>query len=266
VEAIEVTEEELQTEADAVKRKRDEEISTCFERARENLNGLLRSKKQVIRDLAHELERLGRPVDHIAAEIVHELSQCEELSKSLIYSYLDEKYKDPSHASRRKGKKTKNLVPETGTESTIQEDQAELAAEQEVLLQADTSGHSIQQKQPSESDHAETETQQQPYNSIDCKHCLAKDARITDLEEAVRAHTLKSTEELMHKSTYGYQQFEFPVPFELLRRRMVFPNGKLNGPVPDRVWFNGKFNRKTGEVVDVRIGRLTETDTTEGSG
>jgi hypothetical protein len=40
-----VTEEELRTEADAVKRKRDEEISTCFERARENLNGLLRSKK-----------------------------------------------------------------------------------------------------------------------------------------------------------------------------------------------------------------------------
>jgi light-regulated signal transduction histidine kinase (bacteriophytochrome) len=96
--------EELQTQADAVKQKRDEEISACFERARKNLNGLLRSKKQVIRDLAHELERLGRPIDHIAAEIVHELRECEELSKSLIYSYLDEKYKDPSHASRRKGK------------------------------------------------------------------------------------------------------------------------------------------------------------------
>jgi len=60
--SVQVTEEELQIEADAVKRKRDKEISTCFERARENLNGLLRSKKQVIRDLAHELERLGRPV------------------------------------------------------------------------------------------------------------------------------------------------------------------------------------------------------------
>ena len=145
-----IADENARTETDAV--NRDEEISACFERARENLNGLLRSKKQVIRDLAHELERLGRPVDHIAAEIVHELRECEELSKSLIYSYLDEKYKDPSHASRRKGKKTKNLVPETGTESATEEDQAELAAEQEallkpeLLLQADTSGHSIQQK------------------------------------------------------------------------------------------------------------------------
>jgi hypothetical protein len=55
------------------------------------------------------------------------------LSKSLIYSYLDEKYKDPSHVSRRKGKKTKNLVPETGIESTTEEDQVELAAEQEAI-------------------------------------------------------------------------------------------------------------------------------------
>jgi hypothetical protein len=194
------------------------------------------------------------------------------LSKSLIYNYLDEKYKDLSHASRRKGKKTNNLVPETGTESTIEEDEAELAVEQEarlkpeVLVQADTSGHSIQQKRPSGSDHAEAETQQQPYNSIDCKHCLAKNAIITELEEAVRAHTsIKSAEELMHTSTDGYQQVEFSVPFELLRRRMVHPNGKLNGPSPDRVWFNGKFSYKTGKVVEVRIGRTTDTDTTDAS-
>src|SRR5262249_50289901 len=93
----------LQT--DAIKRKRDKEISACFERARENLNSLLRSKKHVIRDLAHELERLGRPVDHIAAEIVHELRNCEELSKSQIYSYLYDKYKDQTQAQRRNGKK-----------------------------------------------------------------------------------------------------------------------------------------------------------------
>ena len=49
---------------------------------------LLTSKKQVIKDLARELERLGRPVDHIAAEIVHELRNCEELSRSQIYSTL----------------------------------------------------------------------------------------------------------------------------------------------------------------------------------
>jgi archaellum component FlaC len=61
--------------------KQDEEISTCFEAAKQKIRRLLTSKKQVIKDLACELERLGRPVDHIAAEIVHELRDCEELSE-----------------------------------------------------------------------------------------------------------------------------------------------------------------------------------------
>ncbi|MGB8935130.1 MAG: hypothetical protein WCC17_08500 [Candidatus Nitrosopolaris sp.] len=74
--------------------KRDEEISACFDRAKENLNGLLKSKRHVIRDLAEELEQLGRRIDNIAAEIVDGLHGCEEISNSLIYSYLDDKYKD----------------------------------------------------------------------------------------------------------------------------------------------------------------------------
>jgi hypothetical protein len=306
-----VNNQRLETETEAIKRKQGQEISVCFEAAKQKLGRLLKSKKQVIRDLACELERLGRPVDHIAAEIVHELRECEELSKSLIYSYLDEKYKDPSHASRRKGKKAKNLVPETGTESATEEDQAGLAAEQEaqlkpeVLVQADTSGHSIQQKQPT----AEAEKEQQSYHSTEtginihpdttafkpdsatiaqqeeetasrpqprcgidsvvqepvCKHCPAKDAKIMELEEAVRALTsIKSVEELIHRSTDGYQQFEFSMPFEPLRRHMVYFNG-INGPLPDSVWFNGKFNRTTGKVVDVQIGRTTDTDATDTS-
>jgi hypothetical protein len=287
-------------EVNDIKRKQDDEISACFEAAKQKIGRLLTSKKQTIKDLAHELERLGRPVDHIAAEIVHELRECEELSKSLIYSYLDEKYKDPSHASRRKGKKTKNFVPETGTESATEEDQAELAAEQEtllkreVLVQTDTSGRSIQQ-QPT----AEAETVQQPYRSINihpdtseskpdsvtitqqqetasqptigqqqqpvCKHCPAKDAKIMELEEVVSAHTLiKPAEELMHQSTDSYKQFEFSVPTEPLRRHIVYFNG-INGPLSDSVWFNGKFSHKTGEVVDVRIGRRTATDSTDNS-
>jgi hypothetical protein len=96
---------------------RDEKISACFERARKNLNELLKSKKQVIRELACDLERLGRPVDHIAAEIVHELRNCEELSRSQIYSYLDDKYKNQNQAQRRKGKSNPNPDPKTGTES-----------------------------------------------------------------------------------------------------------------------------------------------------
>src|SRR5215469_16764681 len=59
-----------ETEADVI--KRDEEIKTCFEKTIQKLDGLLKNKKQVIRDLAEQLERLGRRRDHIAAEIVAE--------------------------------------------------------------------------------------------------------------------------------------------------------------------------------------------------
>ena len=99
----------------------DEEIKACFEAAKQKLDGLLKSRKQVIQDLARELELLGRRREDIAAEIVHELRNCEELSRSQIYSYLDDKYKNQTQAQRRKGKKESNLDPKTGTESPLKQ-------------------------------------------------------------------------------------------------------------------------------------------------
>ena len=119
----------------------------------------------------------------------------------------------------------------------------------------------LQEETASPTDIGGIGQQQEPV----CKHCPAKDARITELEETVRAHTfIKSAEELMHKSTDGYQQLEFSVSCELLRQHMVYFNG-INGAIPDRVWFNGKFNHKTGEVVNVRIVGRTDTDSTDTS-
>jgi hypothetical protein len=110
--------------------------------------------------------------------------------------------------------------------------------------------------------------QQQPV----CKHCQdqaaiikAQDAKIMELEEAlaIRTHTsIKSADELMHRSIDSYRQFQFPVPFEQLRQHMVYP---VNKTLPDTVWINGKFNYKTGKVVDIRIGRMTDTDATDAS-
>jgi len=111
-----------ETEADVI--KRDEEIKACFEKTIQKLDGLLKNKKQVIRDLAEQLERLGRRRDHIAAEIVDGLYGCEEISKSLIYEYLDDKYKDQTQAQRRKGKK--NPVPVSGTEPATEQEQEDI--------------------------------------------------------------------------------------------------------------------------------------------
>jgi hypothetical protein len=111
-----------ESEADVI--KRDEEIKACFEKTIQKLVGLLKNKKQVIRDLAEQLERLGRRRDHIAAEIVDGLHGCEEISKSLIYEYLDDKYKDQTQAQRRKGKK--NPVPVSGTEPATEQEQDDI--------------------------------------------------------------------------------------------------------------------------------------------
>jgi len=51
----------------------------------------------------------------------------------------------------------------------------------------------------------------------------------------------------------------------LTRTEIYLMSNGINGPLQDRVWVNGKFNYKTGKVVDVRIGRITDTGTTEDS-
>jgi hypothetical protein len=110
-----------ENEANAIKRTPDEEIKACFEAAKQKLDGLLKSRKEVIQDLARGLERLGRRTEDIAAEIVHELRNCEDLSRSQIYSYLDDKYKNQTQAQRRKGKKESNPDPKTGTEFPLEQ-------------------------------------------------------------------------------------------------------------------------------------------------
>lgn len=101
--------------------------------------------------------------------------------------------------------------------------------------------------------------QQQPA----CKHCRAKDAiikahdaKIMDFDrQVVKAHILiKPAEELMHRCIH-YQQVEFSVPFDALREYMHFNWNRSLG----RVWFTGKLNVETGELIDIGIGRTTDT-------
>jgi hypothetical protein len=102
-----------------------------------------------------------------------------------------------------------------------------------------------------------------------CKNCKILQQKYEQLqskvqgyEEVVRTHTsIKTAKELFCRSTDGYQQFEFFVPFESLRQHMIASfnsNRSMN-----RVWFTGKINHETGEVIDVQIGKITDTNTTE---
>jgi hypothetical protein len=101
-----------------------------------------------------------------------------------------------------------------------------------------------------------------------CKNCEILQQKYEQLqsklqgyEEVVRTHTSIKTAKELYRSTDGYQQLEFSVPFESLRQHMIASfnsNRSMN-----RVWFTGKFNHETGEVIDVQIGKITGTNTTE---
>ena len=61
-------------------------------------------------------------------------------------------------------------------------------------------------------------------------------------------------------SKCGSTAVEFSVPFEPLHQQMIAAFNSNNSV--NRVWFTGKFNHKTGEVIDIRIGKITDTNTT----
>jgi hypothetical protein len=101
-----------------------------------------------------------------------------------------------------------------------------------------------------------------------CKNCEILQQKYEQLqsklqgyEEVVRTHTSIKTAKELYRSTDGYQQFEFSVPFEPLRQHMIAAfnsNRSVNS-----IWFTGKFNDETGDVVDILIGKITDTNTTQ---
>jgi hypothetical protein len=196
----------LETEVDAIKQKRDEEISACFEAAKKKLDGLLTSKKKVIRDLACELERLGRRTEDIAAEIVAELSDCEEISKSLIYAYLDDKYKDQAQAQRRKGKK---LVPETGTETATCKEQENIIPP--LAIKTSVSGQEVVEAEP--------ETQK-----VDSRNAGGIDTDVSRHSVNGEISASKQNEATRYVS-------HIPVPFVALQKDLTAINRTNNGKV-----------------------------------
>jgi hypothetical protein len=262
-----------------------------------------KSIKKIVQDLASTLKTLGFPVNRIANEIVHQLKGRASRSwilEILTDEYKDKAHQESARNRKHKvatppERNQQIMVGVDGHETSDSGPGPRLepgdkpmhpsSKHEESISTIESPEDSIAKESQQSQDSATITEQQQIETAIppgiggicqqqqpaSCKHCPAKDARIKaqdtkiiELEEAVRAHTLiKSAEELMHRSTDDYQQVEFSVPFEPLRRHMVYSN--WNGRPPDSVWFNGKFDHTTRKVVDVRMGRTTSTDTTDNS-
>jgi hypothetical protein len=252
-----------------------------------------KAKSQIVQELARNLE--GKiPTDEISSEITHQLHG--RVSQRLIHDSLDEKYKKKHRVENaRKQKKEQEhdlaalnepvplnlemVVDNSGTETVepaVQSRQPDHRTD--TGINANTS-----KSEPSTITNSSADNRN--YNSFDnselsgddeerenqrkCKNCEILQqkneqlqSKLQGYEEVVRARTsIKTAKELIYRSTDGYQQFEFSVPFEPLRQQMIAAFNSDRSV--NRVWFTGKFNQKTGEVVDIQIGKITDTNTTE---
>ena len=162
------------------------------------------------------------------------------------------------------GKSATVTEKEIGTGLDTSSPQPERDAETGININSDTiasmSYNSLDNSGPGEDKEREDHRK--------CKNCEILQQKYEQLqsklqgyEEVVRVHTSIKTAKELYRSIAGYQQFEFSAPFEPLRQHM---NAAFNSNRSmNSVWFTGRFNHKTGEVIDVRIGKTIDTDTTE---
>jgi hypothetical protein len=236
--------------------------------------------EELIVDIARQLDEGGLcKRDHISRKIkalLRDKIRAGKVTASWIYKCLPDEYKRPYNKNEsglsplsRQQPQQKMAMMQGGKSVTVTEKEVRNGSGTspesgiDININSDTIASKSAQREEALPRTDINSVGQQPA----CKHCPAKDAKIMELEEllAVMTHTsMKSAEELMHTSTDRYQQTEWSVSSGALRQHMVHFNG-INGAIPDRVWFNGKFSHKTGEVVDVRIGRRTDTDSTDNS-
>jgi hypothetical protein len=343
---------------DADAKKKIDKVEARAKKAKSQIEaGAKKAKSKIVQELARDLE--GKiPTDEISLEITHQLHG--RVSERLIHDCLDEKYKKKHRIENaRKQKKMQEqdlaalnkpvplnseIVVDNSGNQTVES--AAETRQPDRSVETGINAYTSNSEPASEITAAQQEevvnaNRPQPRPGIGigigtdqpvCEHCSTKDAKIMELEQAlknlktinsgtgnhieassahnrvytsfdnselsgereereshrkcknceilqqkyeqlqsklqgyeevVRTHTSIKTAKELYRSTDGYQQFEFSVPFELLRRHMVYSNG-INGPLPVSIWFNGKFDRN-GKMVDVRIGKITDTDTTEGS-
>ena len=183
-------------------------------------------------------------------EILEDKIKAGKVTERWIRKCLPQEYK----RKYTKDKRELSSLSKQDKDKDTEEDQAS-SANDTVYNRFDNSELSEEEKERESHRKCKNyEILQQKYEQLQSK--------LQGYEEVVRTHTsVKTAKELIYRSSDGYQQFEFSVSFESLRQHMIAAfnsNSSVN-----RVWFTGKFNHRTGEVVDVRIGKTIDTDTLE---
>jgi hypothetical protein len=276
-------------------KEKDTETSLLFEDAIEKLDKIdvqaNDSKKQIIINLAKNLE--GKiPTDIISMEITDQLRG--RVSPSLIRECLDEKYKVKFRVENAKKQKPRSqrelsLAPVVALN---QQKELEEVTEQETIEKVDTivdAGDKIS---------IEEEKRGEPYTTIDfsfmtdktivpvsyqqqqehklkekpnkeleeCSSCKDLYDENLELKEVLQKSSQFATADMMLSTsataTYDVDKgndvlpFEFSMLFRNIRNYMTPLHSRIgdNG----EVWFNGKIDIKTGEVIYSNLGRMEQ--------
>jgi hypothetical protein len=271
-------------------KKKDIEISSLFEDAREKLDKIgvqaTESKKQIVIDLAKTLEE-KIPIDTIAMKIVKQLRK--RVSRRFIHQCLDEKYKQKGRVKNAKTQKNhskKNkvigkLAAVTPPNPAVEDGEREEKKEDIII---DTNGRiSIKEKDKSLTtidlsaitDKTIVPVPYQQEHSLkektnpgleECSSCNDLRDENRELKEALEKSSQFATADkilpVSATATYDIDKgndilpFEFSTHYKELQNHMVlqFRNSGNRG----KVWFNGKINIKTREVISTNIGRIEE--------
>jgi hypothetical protein len=271
----------------------DKEISWLFDEARSHLdnieNNSKQQKKQVAKDLAKSLE--GKiPIDSICIEITNQLRG--KISESFVRQCLDDKYKKSyraENAKKQNKKQTPNEYKEGVEKLASIPTRNPVTKDKKILI--DTDGRILFEENHDDKDeddkrftsmksattikndypevysheHEHKQSKQVEYlGLVECSECKELQMENEELKEALKRSSQfvtadKAISDVMTRdesdvNSNDWIPFAFPMLYEDLRKQMqsIFSNACSYS----EIWFSGKVNRKTREVLSSFDGLL----------
>jgi hypothetical protein len=237
----------------------EEEISSCFQAARQKLDKVdadaKEKKTQIVQDLAKDLE--GKiSTDSICNEIVHQLHG--KVSERLIRDCLEEKYKEKRRVENAKKQKRKHQSTELAATVPLNDRQEE----EKIVIY--TSGKEVAEPQPStikgtDDDykdgnnevHIITDKRESPIvddfpspgpsykqTGQECPNCLVLQDKVNQLSEALQRISIPTADQIRRSEfTIPKENHEMVINAMNKSKNAVFvkcdESGKLVRAVPD---------------------------------
>jgi hypothetical protein len=237
----------------------EQEISVLFQEAAVKLDGIethaKRQKINIIQDLARDLE--GKiPTDTIASEIVHQLHG--KVSERLVHDCLEEKYKRKYRVDNARKQKHRKQISNTDLAAPVplkREIIVDAAGIETAPIVAHRTNHENTEYKVSRIDEGQGQESCSNCDLLEQKY-EQQHLKLVECEDIIRTQTsIQTAEEIKHSITDDYFEFQFSIPFETLRLRMI-SSFNLNSSV-DRVWFTGKLNPEKTKIGNVEVLKIT---------